>query len=727
VTDSASKPSASIEQLFDAMEKWGASDLFVAPGKAPAVRLHGAVVPLEVAASSEELLNEFLARVLDEGQRQRFASEGDLDLGFSLPSGKRFRLNLARQLGLPQLVARAVPKGTLSFAELGLPECLGAWAERPRGLILVTGATGAGKSTTLAAMVHHVNQRRPVHIVTLEEPVEFVHEDIKARISQREVGTDTRSFEVALRQVLRESPDVILIGELRSAESIRAALQAALTGHLVLGTLHTVDVSQTLQRILSAFPEHEAAQAALDLSLSLTGIASQRLLPRADGQGRVAAVERLDVTPAAARLIREGRIQELQDLMRNSQDDSVITFDQALIGLFRAQQIRYEAGLAYASHADEFALAARGMNAQAARRRDQPSVNAGLDMQGLLQVAVQRGASDLHLSVGQPPALRVSGQLQPLALPPLNDADVGLLLNSVMSVRQRSNYELDRELDFSLGLPDGQRFRVNAYHERGHRAAAFRAINSKVPDAVQLGLPQAVLDMGGQPHGLLLVVGPTGSGKTTTLACLVDRINATRPCHVLTIEDPIEYIHKNQVATVHQREVISDTASFSAALRYILRQDPDVVMIGEMRDFETVSAALTAAETGHLVLATLHTNDAVQTIDRIIDVFPPHQQAQARSQLAASLIGVVSQRLLMNAKGGGRLAAFEIMVATAAIRTLIRDNKMHQALGLMQAGQGSGMQTMDAALEALVRRGMVDKSEALRYMLNPAALERPRP
>jgi twitching motility protein PilT len=661
-----------------------------------------------------------LQELLSPEARQRFEASGDLDVGYSLADGRRFRFNLSRQKSQTALVARALPSGELFFGDLGLPVVLADFTEAPRGLFLVTGATGSGKSTTLAAMVHHINRSRSVHIVTIEDPIEFLHTDVRSRVTQREVGADTASFNTALRHVVRQSPDVILIGEMRDAETMSVAVSAALTGHLVLASLHTVDATQTLQRILSYFPEHLRAQAALDLSMSLIGTASQRLLPRADGSGRVVAVELLRTTPGVARLIREQRVDELVDLMRGSDDGSSITFNRALVDLHRGGLITYDVGRAYATNPDEFALSAQGMESGvAAFRGEDAEVGLGVDMKALLRLVLERGASDLHLTVGRPPILRVAGNLVSLPMAALSTADMRMLLFSILNVRQRSVYELDREIDFALSLEDGRRFRVNAYYQKGHMAAALRAIPARVPAPEALSLPPVVVDFGKRPQGLLLVVGPTGSGKTTTLACLVDQINHARACRILTVEDPIEYLHESAISTVDQREVLSDTQSFAAALKFVLRQDPDVIMVGEMRDLETISAALTAAETGHLVLATLHTNDAVGAIDRIIDVFPPYQQGQVRAQLASAILGVVSQRLLPRRGGGVRVPAFEVMVGNAAIRTAIRDAKMHQALTTMETCRGEGMVTMDFALKQLCDQGLIEVDEALRYARNP--------
>jgi len=713
--------------LLASMEAAGASDLFLCEGKVPAQRVHGVVQPLPLAPTTADELEPLLEQVLTGGLGARFQAQGDLDCGLSLPDGRRFRLNISRQQGMVSIVARAVPSGALDFASLKLPAAVQDLATQRRGLILVTGATGSGKSTTLAAMVHHINQQREGHIVTIEDPIEFVHKDIRCRISQREVGGDTDSFHAALKHVVRQSPDVIVIGEMRDTETMAVALSAALTGHLVLASIHTIDATQTLQRILSYFPEHLRGQVAMDLSLSLRGVVSQRLVPRRDGQGRVLAAELLTCTPAIIKLLRDQRVDEIMDHMRGAKDPGICTFNEALLQLFANGDISYEVGMSQSSNPDEFALQAKGMTTGLDTFRSESDFDDGteFDMKSLLAEVLEQDASDLHLTEGRPPILRVAGTLVSIGDRPLASADMRMLLFSILTARQRSIYELEREIDFALAIEGGKRFRVNAYYQKGRMAAALRAIPEQVPSAEALGLPPALLTLGAKSHGLLLIVGPTGAGKSTTMACLLDRINQSRSCRIITVEDPIEYAHEGVMATIDQREVFADTGSFAAALKYILRQDPDVILIGEMRDHETISAALTAAETGHLVLATLHSNDAVQAIDRILDVFPPHQQAQARTQLAACLLGVVSQRLLPRKGAGGRVASFEVMVGTNAIRNLIRSDKMHQAASLIETGRKDGMTTMDQSLKVLFEKGLIDWEEAQVHMNNPANLPKP--
>ena len=709
-------------RLISSMDAWNASDVFVSEGSKPSARVNGGMVAIDMPEITAEDMDACMDAVLNPITRSDFDDTGDADAGFS-HDGRRFRFNFARANGKRGFVVRALASGALDMAELGLPEIIGDFADEPRGLVLVTGATGSGKSTTMAAMVNRINETRPVHIVTIEDPIEFVHADNIARITQREVGTDTSDFHMALRSVVRQSPDVILIGEMRDATTVEIALQAAQTGHLVLATLHTIDATQTLRRILSFIPADRRAQVCAEIAMSLRGIVSQRLIPRDDGTGRVLAAEILRMTPGVMSLIREQRIDELVDVMRHTADPGMLTFNESLLKLHSEGAISFETGQAFSSNPDEFALATQGMATGVGTFRGGGiETVTGLDMKALLGLAMEKGASDLHLTVGRPPIFRISGQLYPLDVRPLSDADLRLLLFSILTHNQRSTFELEREIDFALSLDRDHRFRVNAYFQKGKMAAALRAIPSQIPDPAALGLPGAVLGLGDRPHGLLLVVGPTGSGKSTTLACLVNRINQSRSCRIITVEDPIEYTHESAVATIDQREVHADTQSFAAALKYVLRQDPDVILIGEMRDLETIHAAITAAETGHLVLATLHTNDAIQAIDRVIDVFPPYQQPQVRAQLAAALLGVVSQRLLPRADGQGRVAAFEVLIANPAIRTLVRDGKMHQAASVMETNLQDGMVTLDRSLVQLYRDNLITREEAMRYVLNPKNL-----
>ncbi len=719
--------------LLVAMDKAGASDMFITEGKPPAARIHGQVRITSEPPTSAEAIHSFLEQLLPESARQRFLANGDLDVGIPLSEGRRLRLSLMRQQGATALVGRPVPSGAIELGSLGLPDGLRSFVEQPRGLVLVAGATGSGKSTTLAALLHQVNRSRAAHIVTIEDPVEFVHTDLRSRVTQREVGSDTLSFHSALRHVVRQSPDVILIGELRDAETVRVALSAVLTGHLVLASIHASDTTQTVQRLLAYFPEDQRAQAALDLSLSLVGILSQRLLPRADGKARVLATEILSGTPTVARLLREQRVEELQDLLMGSVDPMLQSFNQSLLRLLHAGQIRYEVGLAAATNADAFALMARGLaTGTGTFRGGSATADLGLDLKALLSMAEGRGASDLHLTAGRPPLVRINGELGPLdhsevGRLPLSEGDMRTLLYSVMSARQRALYELERELDFALAVESEgrkRRFRVNAYYQKGQMAAALRAINSEIPAPDKLGIPEAILRLTERTQGLLLVVGPTGAGKSTTLACLLDRINRSRACRIITVEDPIEYVYESKLATVDQREVSSDTLTFAAALKYSLRQDPDVILVGEMRDLETISSALTAAETGHLVMATLHANDVAQTVTRIVDTFPSHQQEQIRAQLASALLGVVSQRLLPS-KNGGRTAVFEVMLANPAVRTLVREDKLHQIPNILETSRREGMITMDNAVKEAYEAGKISYEEGMRYVLNPKILTPP--
>ncbi|MBA2278914.1 type IV pilus twitching motility protein PilT [Candidatus Saccharibacteria bacterium] len=342
----------------------------------------------------------------------------------------------------------------------------------------------------------------------------------------------------------------------------------------------------------------------------------------------------------------------------------------------------------------------------------------------LLEEVIKKKASDLHLQVGLPPMLRVDGSLLAVTgAEPLTEESIEVLIFAVLDDDQKQILLKDKEFDFSFAFGDLGRFRVNAFHERGNLAAALRLIPNEVMTVEQLGLPPVISKFTEYPRGLVLVTGPTGSGKSTTLAAMIHKINADRACHIVTIEDPIEFTHKSNRSVIVQREVHYDTFSFSAALRSALRQDPDVVLIGEMRDLETIAAAITIAETGHLVFATLHTNSAAQSIDRMIDVFPPHQQPQIRAQLSNILMAICSQRLIP-AIGGGRMAAAEVLIATPAVRNIIREGKSHQLDAVIQTGAEFGMQSMDKTLVGLIHAGTITYDEARNFAVDISELDR---
>lgn len=348
-----------------------------------------------------------------------------------------------------------------------------------------------------------------------------------------------------------------------------------------------------------------------------------------------------------------------------------------------------------------------------------------LSLRSLLQEMIQKGASDLHITVGERPKIRIDGALQASSINHvLAPRDSLQLAYSILTENQKKRFETENELDFSFGVQNLSRFRGNVYKQRGCVAMAIRQIPYDIVSLDKLGLPPVLNKLAERPRGLVLVTGPTGSGKSTTLAAMVDKINTERQEHIITVEDPIEFIHRHKNCMVNQREVGADTKSFAAALKYALRQDPDVILIGEMRDLETIAAALTIAETGHLVLATLHTNSCAESINRIIDAFPSHQQSQVRAQLSFVLEGVITQTLVPKAKGKGRVVASEVMICTPAIRAVIRDEKVHQIYSLMQAGKKHGMQTMNDSLQVLYMQGAITLEEALKRSADPNELLR---
>lgn len=720
--------SMSAEELLGALIADNVSDIFLNAAQIPHIRKSGRVIETAYNSLSAEEINSFRLRVVPEKLEQVYRETGAVDCAVILKGNRRCRLNFFETERGPAVVARPIKDGnTITVDRLGLPRVIKDIAGNIRGgIILVTGATGSGKSTTMAAMINEINQNQHKHILTIEDPIEFVYRNGKSLIAQREVANHTNSFPEAIRNAMRENPDVIVVGEMRDEETMQAALNAALTGHLVISTVHTSSAVLALERLINMVSEERREQLAIDFSLAMVAIISQRLLPKKDNSGVCAALEILLATPLIRKQIADRKFNDLEQSLKEGGTLGMTPFVRSIFKLYQEGIISEATAFEFVDNPDEFRLLLQGMESGVDAFRshygEKNDVNTqAIDMATLLRSAVKMGSSDLLLSVNAYPCIRLNGSIQAMDLPVLQPIDTQRLLFSIITSHQRIVFEEKRELDFALSVninltnkPDGEincRFRVNAFYQRGNIGIVARVINSYIPTPEQLSLPRILLDLIKYKQGLILVTGPTGSGKTTTLASLINVINRTRNAHIITIEDPIEYTHKNINSIVEQRELNADTLSFSTALKSALRQDPDVILLGEMRDTETMSAALTAAETGHLVFATIHTNNAPQTVDRIVDSFPSSQQNQIKLQLSGCILGIVSQRLLRTVDGESRVGAFEVMVGTAPVKALIREGKTHQLQSAIETGFKDGMLTMDYSLDYLYEKGIVSYEE----------------
>jgi len=722
-----------LEVLLERAASDNVSDVFINSGKPPAFRCGGEITTSGGIVPAEDI-DSFRRKLLSAADEAQYQNKLSFDCSCTL-SGKRFRINFFTTISGPAMAVRPIKSGnSMQFEALQLPaEQLQELCQARRGMVLVTGATGSGKSTTLAAMVNYINCTSYRHILTLEDPIEYVFEDNLCRISQRELNGEDGAFAEALRSALRENPDVIVIGELRDAASMRTALNAAMTGHLVLATVHTSNAVQAVERIVSMFPEDMRRQLSEDVAQSLNCIISQRLIPAAATRQPVPALEILPATPTVKKLIANREFAALEDTLKRENSNGMICFNKSIFKLLSKNIISQEDALNAVDNQDEFQLLLKGMergvDAFRARYGEDSQNGNFVDMKTLLKYASRYQASDLHLLAGAPPVQRINGTLRTMELPPMNNSDIRRLLFSIISRSQRIEFEEKRELDLAMTIKISEddpfvRYRINGFYQRGSVGVVARVINSSIPLPEQLKIPQSVVNLAGKQQGLVLVTGPTGSGKSTTLASLIDHINRTSHRRIITIEDPIEYVHENKKSFVAQRELHSDTLSFAAALKYALRQDPDVILVGEMRDTETIAAAIAAAETGHLVFATIHANNSPQTVDRIIDSFPAGQQNQIRLQLSGVILGVISQRLLPGIDGKTRHAAFEVLIGTSPVQTLIRESKTHMLQSVMETSARDGMISMERALTDLCGKGLISYETLKSYKVECAVMDR---
>ena len=732
-----------ILELLETLAEEHVSDILLASGGYPRVRCKGKLVEkTESGLVETSAIDEFRMSIGGTKGENEYREKEGLDASVELSDGRRCRINFFSTIHGSGMAVRPMRSGdNVTMENSALPDVLKEIASAQRGLILITGATGSGKTTTLSAIVNHINETFAKHILMIEDPVEYLHTGKKSMVTQREISSGEKGrFLQALKFALRENPDVVVVGEIRDSETMETALNASLTGHLVIASLHTTDTVQTVERVLGLFPESLREQAALDFSLALNAVISQRLLPKADGSGVIPVLEILSGTPTVKKQIAERDLEALDLTLRSGRKPNMSTFNRSLLAKYNAGEISFETAIGASSNPDEFKLLIRGMENGSATMvpnygsgDETENINEQIDMRTLLRSAVRNKASDLILTVGLPPMVKISGRLMKLNLPALISTDIERLVFSILTRRQRVVLEEKKELDFALAVRLAKilddeaetvcRFRLNAFYQRGALGVVARVINSRIPDPSTLRLPSVLSELIRKKQGLILVTGPTGSGKSTTLASLIQKINLETACHIVTIEDPIEYVYENARSAIEQRELNEDTMSFAGALRSAMREAPDVILVGEMRDIETIGAALTAAETGHLVLATLHTNSAVQTVDRVVDSFPSGQQNQIRQQLAATLLAVVSQRLLPRSDGAGVVAAFEIMTGTPPVRALIRENKTHLLQSTLETSAKDGMLTMESSLEELYAAGLIAQEELTRFAADYAKVK----
>lgn len=716
---------ASIATVLQNAIRANATDIILISGKTPSVRIAGNLRNLAQTPIPVEDLVAFRHALLSPEKEMIYQTSSYVDVSDTFLDQYRLRFNFYTTISGPAVAIRPIRSGNeLDSQKLNLPGLLKKYASLQRGLLIFSGTTGSGKSTTMGAFLQIVNKTESRHILTLEDPVEYMFQDDKSVFSQRELdSTLPNYFANALRSAMRENPDIIVIGELRDKETMETAINAALTGHFVIATIHAFDAIHTVERIIHSFPQEKAENIAENLSTALIGIFSQRLIPSMDEKTTLyPAFEILLGTGFVKKMIAARDYDSLESALNRNIEQGMMPFKRSIFRLYRDAKVSLEHAREASSNPEEFDMLVHGVEVGNDTFRNFYGVKLDenddqiVDMAYLFHAANQTRASDLILTAGARPVLRIDGELREIDLPTLSADDVQRLLYSVINQAQRTKLEEKRELDFALSIDLGEktesplRFRMNAFFQKGSLALVARTVNLDIPEYHELGIPDSIIQLLNKKQGLILVSGPTGSGKSTTLACMVQYVNESRCSHIITIEDPIEFVFKNQYSIIEQREVNEDTHSFASALKYALRETPDIIMLGEMRDTETMASALTAAETGHLVLATVHTNSAPESVDRIIDSFPHTQQNQIRAQLSDTILAVVSQRLVPRADGNGRIAVFELMKGNYAIRNLIRNGETHLIQSSMEIAKKEGMITLERAMQDLYEAGIISKS-----------------
>ncbi len=734
----------------------GATELHLTTGEKPNIRFWGELQPVDMPVLKEVLSDVLIAQMLSDEEKKEIEEHMHVDFMYNFTDHdrktRRFRGNAYYHRTGLNIIMKLMPDKIPSIKNLGLPEIVSAFGRFEQGLVLVTGGSGSGKTTTLHALLDLINSERYAHIITIEDPIEFIHIPKKSIIRQRQIDLHTKSYLKALKASISEDPDVILISELRDPETIELAMVAAETGCLVLSSMNTLSCASTIERIIDSFPPEQNLQTGAMLSESLKAIVTQQLLPSRARSIRYPAVEILTGCTPLKSLIREQKIFQINSLIETNRSIGMQSMDSSILSLLKDKLITDEVAMEAATDKNNVKnfkasktvgttqevisvlkkdrCAALGIITDPPVNNQGKIIKASLSpdytLKDLFKVMVQEKASDLHIAVGLPPKMRLKGEIAELYLPAVSEEKSWELLSGIFSKKQMEIFSREWDLDFTYEVSNIARFRCNMLREQNGVGAIFRIIPPEIPSMEILGLPEVLKKIACYRQGLVIITGPAGSGKTTTMACLLDYINSTRSANILTIEEPLEFIHKNKKSRIFHREIGIHAASFREAVRAARKESVDIIMIGEMMEKDTLMEALLAADMGNLVLGIMHTTGVTRTVEKIIETFSGSMQGQIRSMLCNSLRAIVAQQLITTMDGTWRCAVIEVAINNQRLANVIRDGKTKMIDSVLHSSREEGMQSLDLALMQLVRDTKIDEETARLRSSNPRSFIIPK-
>ncbi|MEN9359587.1 MAG: hypothetical protein RL095_1122 [Verrucomicrobiota bacterium] len=650
-----------INDLLSRMIELNATEIHFIVGRPPAIRRFSNMIFLvEERPMQEDEIRNFVTVDLHPSHLSRIEKTGFLDITY-FHKDIRYSLSFTRQQRSILMVARRTECSTLDISDLGLDERISGLAMERSGLVIISGPNGGGKTTTFHAILHHINCLRAAHIVCIEDPIENHHRDIMSLITQVEPSSDCEKLIDGVKHAIRKRPDALFLSDLHDAEVSNLAIEAALAGILVVAIMHESGVRAVLERLIALRPEEQREAHLADLSQAVRGIVSQRLVPKADGPGKLPLQEIFINSGRMPTLLRQRDLNEIERSIHSGEQG----FNKTVTDLILSGTLSGETALAGTRFGRECTVMAL-----AGGSRDGLALGDSADaelVRECLSTLVENNATDLIISEGTPPILRIDGNLLEMEHAALTPSETREFLFNLMSTEQKKRFEDNSEADFAISIQfesfGMRRFRVSGYRQRGNVGCVIRLVGGRPPSPDELGLPEQLVELSDSKSGLLLITSSSGHGKSSTLASLIARINQTRPVHIITIEDPVETVFPNRKAIVDQREIGSDVKSYSAGLAAALRQGPEIIVSTDLPDCESISTAITAAQTGHLVIATLRTPGPHQAIQGLLEFFPAHQREHIRTQIASCLIGISSQRLIPRESGEGRRPEFELLVS----------------------------------------------------------------